>query len=228
MAIFARLVKSHLPDLSAAHGGAHDFGAIAGSGSALRSASPSAPDLTVDEVFDRGTWDRLIDDSPRPTLTQTFSYGVGKAAQGWHVRRVVFRLRGHAIAFAQILEARVAGLRVISRINRGPVMLVESPPVPMASAVYRTLREQWGRWYLGPLSLAPELPAGAEMADMLRGLGYRQRPNCQWTSARIPLSGGEHELWRAMSSGFRNRLRKAEYADLELHTPLTTDSPANG
>ena len=89
--------------------------------------SANSPAAEVDLISDLRTWNELVAQAPFPHLPQTFAYGAGKQATGWNVRRAVFRLDGRIVAFATVLEKRLAGLRLLSRVNRGPIFLDPSP-----------------------------------------------------------------------------------------------------
>lgn len=64
--------------------------------------------ITVQFVADKAEWDRLIASSPDPHLPQGFAYGEGKAAKGWSIR-------------------------LVHRINRGPLFLEAKPTASMLS-----------------------------------------------------------------------------------------------
>src|SRR5690606_15478136 len=86
-------------------------------------------DITVATVADPGRWGQLMTRAPFPHLPQSWAYGEGKRAQGWGVVRATFSHAGRVVAFATVLERRVLGLRVIARVNRGPLFL-EADPTP--------------------------------------------------------------------------------------------------
>jgi hypothetical protein len=171
----------------------------------------SAP-VEVDHVTDLGAWNDLVARAPFPHLPQTFAYGAGKAATGWAVRRAVFRRDGRAVAFATVLEKRLAGLRVLSRVNRGPVFLDPSPTPELQRLVYAALRRHWP----GPLLIAPALQAGDDANAILRAAGFVQRQRHGWLSGRIDLCPDESAIWASFASTFRNRVRAAEKAGAQL------------
>ena len=166
-------------------------------------------------VTDKAEWDRLVALAPTPHLPQDFAYGAGKAATGWPVTRVVFEASGRAIAFATVLHLRRFGVTLLNRINRGPVFLIE-PADDQVLAVYRAIRNRWGRIWNAPLSIAPALPTGEQSDALLRRAGYLLRHRQSWQSGRIDLTVGEDALWSRMASTFRNRTRNAEKAGAEL------------
>ena len=161
---------------------------------------------------DQAEWDSLIASCPDPHLPQGFAYGEGKAAKGWTVRRAVFSDGGRPVAFATVLELRRLGLRLVTRVNRGPLFLDAEPVHGIVVGVHRALRRRWR----GPLLIAPALPAGGSSDRQLREAGFRVRHRNSWRSGRIDLDREEAEIWAGLASTFRNRYRKAEAAGVAL------------
>ncbi|HTN59919.1 MAG TPA: GNAT family N-acetyltransferase [Devosia sp.] len=177
-----------------------------------------AAPVTLTEVTDAKHWDRLLALAPHPQLTQTYAYGAAKATQNWHVVRVCLSIGDKPIALCQVLEKRVLGIRVVSRINRGPTMLEPQPSDERVLAVYRAIRQRWGHWYSGPLSIAPTLPPGPESDALLRRAGYIRRPTKVhgWWSGRIDLAPSLDAIRAGFASTFRNRLKKSLASGLTL------------
>lgn len=169
---------------------------------------------TIDIAFitDAAEWNGLVARAPLAHLPQSFAYGEGKRAKGWTIKRASFRAGGRVVAFATVLERRVAGVRIVARVNRGPVFLEANPDAATVIAVYGALRRTWR----GPLLIAPALQVGDESSAQLRAAGFRQRQPHGWLSGRILLEGDEAEQWAALTSGFRNRARKAVKAGATL------------
>lgn len=179
-------------------------------------AEAGAP-LRVVGIAGAAEWDRLLDRAPLTQLVQGFAYGEAKAAKGLHVRRVVLMDGDAPVALCQVLERRVLGLRIVTRINRGPLLLDHAPSRDTVLAVYRTIRHHWGRWWGGPLTIAPGLLDTADNRELLREAGFRLRKPVGWWSARIDLTQPEHAIRAGLSSGFRNRIKAAERSGLTLH-----------
>ena len=169
--------------------------------------------VKVDFVADRAAWDDLLAVAATPHLPQSFAYGEGKQATGWVVRRAVFRMAGKVVAFATVLERHVLGMRVLARVNRGPVFLDAAPAAHVQRAVYAALRGHWR----GPLMIAPALNIGPDANRTLRSAGLVQRQSHGWLSGLIDLKRDEASIWDGFSSSFRNRVRAAEKGGAELH-----------
>lgn len=165
-----------------------------------------SPDVTVTLVTDVLAWAALLARAPFPHLPQSFSYGEGKRAKGWQVQRAIFQRGERIVAFATVLERRLLGLRLVARVNRGPIFLDAHPTADEAVAVYAALRRHWR----GPLLIAPALLWGDDSDAILRWAGFRRRHDRAWMSGRIDLRPTEEDLWAGLSSPFRNRVRQSE------------------
>lgn len=164
----------------------------------------------VEIVTDRAQWDRLIAAAAFPHLPQSYAYGEAKRAKGWTIRRVTFSVQGQVVAFCQLLERRVLGIRVITRINRGPLFLSPEPDTGIVRAVYAAIRHHWGRLHHGVFFMASALPVSDANYALLSDLGYWLRQRESWTSGRVDLSPDEAAIWASFASTFRNRVRNAE------------------
>lgn len=166
--------------------------------------------IDIRPVTDKGEWDALVASCPDPHLPQSFAYGEGKAATGWTVGRMLLLADGRPVALATVLELRRFGIRLMNRINRGPLFLTDAP-VELMTKVYAALRRRWR-----PLLIAPAMPAGVSSRKILRTAGYVLRHERSWRSGRIDLTKSEDELWAGFTSGFRNRARNAEKGGARL------------
>lgn len=179
--------------------------------------STATSEYKVREMTDRADWDVCFDAVPQPHLMQAWAYGDAKRnAAGWHVRRYVFERGSSPVAICQVLEKRVLGLRVASRVNRGPLFLEPDPSKAARENVYRLLRQKWRHLVSGPLLIAPALPPTEENAAILQDAGFRRRKVAPWCSALIDLQHDERRLHAGLSSTWRNRLRQSQKAGLEL------------
>src|SRR4051812_24999106 len=87
----------------------------------FRSASGARDGMTLRLVTDESQWTDLLTRAPAPHVTQSYAFGEGKRANGWRMARSAFVQRGKVIAICQIQERTVAGIRVASRVSRGPL-----------------------------------------------------------------------------------------------------------
>lgn len=180
--------------------------------SSSRAATAIHPTKLV-PVADAKSWGRLLAQSQLPHLPQSFAYGEGKVAKGWQVRRVMFEQGERPVAIATILERGVLGLRVLARLNRGPLLLDPTLSADAIIAVYTALHQRCR----GPLLIAPALPHGPLSSQILKAAGFRLRHDNGWHSGRIDLSGSEEQIWGGFSSGFRNRVRQGEKSGASVH-----------
>lgn len=179
---------------------------------APRRIATLADAISVVPILDQAGWDSLVAKSAEPHLPQSYAYGEGKRAKGWQVERVAFQRAGRTLAIATVLVRRLFGIRLLVRINRGPLLLESLSPSDL-TAVYAAIRRHWR----GPLLIAPALPHGPDSTAVLRNAGFRLRHDLGWLSGRIDLARPEDAIWAGFASGFRNRVRQADKVAPTLH-----------
>lgn len=167
----------------------------------------SADTIAVLPIADRASWDALVARAPVPHLPQGYAYGEGKRAKGWSVQRVAFQRSDRTLAIATVLVRRLFGIRVLTRINRGPLLL-QAASTRDITAIYTAIRRHWR----GPLLIAPALPHGPDSASILADAGFRLRHDKGWMSGRIDLDRAQDQIWSSFASSFRNRVRQGEKA----------------
>lgn len=173
-------------------------------------------------------WEALFSTLERPHLVQSWAFGeamqmaVGYRSRhrladvgGWQVSRFAFDCEGRPVAICQLLDKSLAGVRFLSRLNRGPLFLHEQPDAAIVRDVYVALRARW-RLPRGVLVLAPALPASDENYRLLSDLGFRDRGKGGWRAARLDLRLEEDELRANLAPTWRNRLKKSERSGLTL------------
>ena len=165
----------------------------------------SAGSLSFATISDASHWAQLLEQADRAHSVQAFGYGEAKATKGWYVNRQLLSFAGRPVAIVQALEKRVLGKRVVTRINRGPMFLVAEPPEHLVLAVYRGVRNHWGRLPFGVLLMAPALENTAENKAILKKAGFRPRKGNGWGSARLDLA----RPIDAVFDGLDHRWRKA-------------------
>jgi hypothetical protein len=157
-------------------------------------------------------WNDALGRVAHPHLPQSFAYGVGKAAKSWNVVRIRFEQDGELVAIAAVLELRRLGIRLVARVNRGPLFVSANPAPATIINVYAALR----RRFRGPFLIASALPHGELSAELLAKAGYYRRANHGWRSGRVDLSGSEADIWAGLASTFRNRTRRSERSGATL------------
>lgn len=181
----------------------------------VRVAAPAGT-IAVVHVPDQASWDALLARATEPHLPQSYAYGEGKRAKGWDVERAAFLRGGRVLAIATVLVRRLFGIRIIARINRGPLLLETVSPSEIIG-IYAAIRRHW----CGPLLIAPALLHGPESTALLTGAGFRLRHDRGWTSGRIDLDRTQDSIWAGFASTFRNRVRQAEKTTSAVR--VTTD-----
>ncbi len=172
--------------------------------------------VTLRVSTDEAEWRDLIAAAPVPHLPQDYSFAAGKQASGWPSQRIVLSRDGLPVAFAVVLQLRKLGIRLFNRINRGPVLLDPAPGEDDVLEIYRALRHGVGRFWNGPLLIAPALPRTDANVALLRRAGFIRRAELSWRSGRIDIAVPEAELWGRFTSTFRNRARTAGRAGATL------------
>lgn len=178
---------------------------------------------SVRPVKDCQEWDIYLNTVCKPHLMQSYAYGEAKrVAQNWHINRLVFEYGSAPVAICQILEKRVAGLKVASRINRGPLFIDEIPSYEVKENIYQLLRNQWKYLIGGILLIAPALESSDENNYLLHQLGFVERNKVGWCSSLIDLTLDESEILRNLSPTWRNQLKSALNNGLTLYTSTST------
>jgi hypothetical protein len=180
---------------------------------------------------DAAEWAALLARVKTPHMVQSWAYGEAKQAAGaqgtrrrvdaggWRTRRLVFETDGEPLAICQVLDKSIGGIRVASRVNRGP-LFVGDPGDDLVAGVYGELRRR--RRPRSVLSIAPALTADSGNHRLLAGLGFRPRDKRGWLSSRVMLPGDEERLRASFAPTWRNRLKAAERSGLEVEV---TQSP---
>jgi hypothetical protein len=165
--------------------------------------------LAFESIDDPTRWAQLLELADRAHSVQAFSYGEAKASQRWHVSRQLLSFAGRPIAVVQALEKHVLGIRVVTRINRGPMFLMADPPEYLVLAVYRAVRNRWGRLPFGVLLIAPALEDKPTNLTILARVGFRPRQGNGWGSSRLDLDQPIDDLFESFERNWRKAIRAA-------------------
>lgn len=176
-------------------------------------------------VPDEQQWEECFNAIEQPHLMQSHPYGEAKKlAQHWHVDRYLFDRSGTPVAICQVLEKRLAGLRIAARINRGPLFLDGSPSQEAKENVLRLVRDQWRMFRGGPLLIAPALEMSDENKSILARLGFKDRKKYCHCSSLIDLRPDEGEMRKRLASNWRNHLKLSEKSGLRLRSSNSPES----
>lgn len=163
-----------------------------------------------------GDWQRLWQRLPRSTLPQSFAYGQAMLlTERARPRLGLIEADEEPIGMVQALESRLLGLIPVTRIERGPLFLAETPAPAVVEASYRALRQAYPAGVLRWTTLIPELPATAESAAMLARTGFR-RIGPGYRTLWLSLDPTEAALRRGLEANWRNHLNRAERAGLTV------------
>lgn len=194
----------------------------------LRQCSPqrgvSAPESSLLLIWDRATreqWKAWMRQAGRSNLLQSWAYGEAKSQlDGWIVKRGVFHRDGEPVAFVQVLQKRIFGTFLVSRINRGPLVLAPLSDQER-NKIWRELM-QLGRLGSGRLlSVAPEMNLSGQSLVMMASMNFRQFSPRAFESAWIDLGENASALRQGLDGKWRNMLNSSERAELRLE--ISTD-----
>ncbi len=176
------------------------------------------------EPIDEGQrWEQLLRQVALPHSVQAFGYGEAKSSKGWHVSRQLILIEGQPVAMVQALEKRVLGIRVATRINRGPMFLTADIPDELAITVYKAVRRRWGRILGGLLLLAPGLPDTDASRQVLAAAGFRLRKANGWASSRLDLTLPAPALFDTFEHNWRKSIRAAAKAGVTVRVADSED-----
>jgi len=180
--------------------------------------------ISFETIADAGQWNALLARVDRAHSVQGFGYGAAKAVNGWQVSRQLLSIGGRPVALVQALEKRVFGIRVLTRINRGPMLLVPNAPRELVIAVYRAIRRRWGLGGLGLLLVAPALEDTPENLAILHKAGFVRRRGGGWGSARLDLTQPVEQVFDSFEHRWRKAIRAADKAGV---TVRVSEDPAD-
>ncbi len=180
-----------------------------------RKISDAEPRLRIDSgKASSSEWQEWIAQAGHSNLLQSWAYGQAKAdVSGWQCTRLVFHLDQNPVALVQVLQKRVLGALLISRINRGPLFLGFSNKI-IEQGVWAELGRLGSVWRGRMLTAAPELELTGLHLVMMESLGFRQFSAHAWESAWIDLKVELAILRQKLDGKWRNALKSAETAGL--------------
>jgi dTDP-4-amino-4,6-dideoxygalactose transaminase len=165
----------------------------------------------------KAEWDSLIISIGKSNLLQSWSYGESKSkVEGWIVNRVIWYQDDKIVAFAQVLEKRIAKLFRVYRVNRGP-LFISSDAYIKKTVIHQLLA--FGNIFSGKiLSVSLELEKNPEDFACLSQTnlivpdpkGY----SSIWMDLRLPLD----IIRKSLNGKWRNMLVFAEKQELQVES----------
>ena len=161
-------------------------------------------------------WTRLSKQAMQSNLLQSWDYGEAKSSEsGWRVARCVFYRFDEPIAFLQLLQKRVAGFILVSRLNRGPVFLRTSVYFD-EFLIWKKLASLGNLWGCKLLSASPELRLSGQNLHYMARLGFKQFLPRAWESIWLDLTPDLKVLRQRLDAKWRNALTSSEKSGLTL------------
>jgi lipid II:glycine glycyltransferase (peptidoglycan interpeptide bridge formation enzyme) len=150
-------------------------------------------------------------------LLQSWNYGEAKKEmEGWKLKRGIFFRKGEPVAMVQMLQKRIGLLMLVSRINRGPLFLVNDFTVTEKMEVINYLSPFGNIGRLRVLFFAPELRLSGASLSNLYYAGFRKFSARFWESVWVNLNTDLETLRKKMDSKWRNMLNYSEKAGLTV------------
>ncbi|MDB4877490.1 MAG: putative glycosyltransferase [Gemmatimonadetes bacterium] len=164
----------------------------------------------------RSQWHAWLMQTEPSTVLQTWAYGEAKAEHsGWKVKRGVFYHGNEPVAFAQVLERRVAAFARVVRINGGPLFVRTAPP-SQQHAVWQELARLGNLGRGRVLSVAPGLRLSGSSLAVMAEMNFRRFSRDSWESASVDLGLDLDVLRRKLNGKWRNMLTVAERSGLTI------------
>jgi hypothetical protein len=162
-------------------------------------------------------WHSLLVNNGTSNLMQSWSYGNAKEkVENWKVNRVVYYSGETIVAFAQVLEKKIAKLITVYRVNRGPLFLTDD--FTIQKAVIKELLSIGNFTKRKILSVSFELTKTKENAVLL----LKEKliiPNLRgYSSFWIDLIPSVEYLRAKLNGKWRNMLVYSEKQDLEIES----------
>ncbi len=163
--------------------------------------------IRVSDTLDDPAWDDFLERAPGCAYTQTTSWGLAKANDGWQPVRVVATRNGQIVAGIQLLvrSTRIGGVGLALK---GPV-LAESRRELLEPVLHELVVAAQERG-VGYFAIQP--PRGADwMCEWLPELGFSHSTiDLDHAAVVMDLSPSHEELLARMDAGRRRNIRTAE------------------
>jgi hypothetical protein len=165
-----------------------------------------------------GQWEALLARCKRPTLLQTWQYGVAMAkVEGWKADFGIIHFEGKPVGLVQVQTRKWTPFLTACRIYRGPLWIYDEIPGEMLKLVLRMIRQRYKLRRGHPLMFHPELPDDPATRQRMSATGFR-RWSDGYESVWLDLTPGPDALHAGLHGKWRNQLRQAERHSLVLET----------
>lgn len=154
-------------------------------------------------------WDEFVANAENGNPLQSWAWGEFKRRHGWQPVRLALVWDGRIEAAAQVLLRSLVGVSV-AYVPRGPVVPAGRPDLYelLLDSIHRLARSRHSIF----LKIEPNEPRSAELAALLRGLGFVRSPHTVQPRATLmlDLDGGPEAVLARLHSKTRYRIRLAE------------------
>lgn len=176
-------------------------------------------------VTDLQEWESYFASVPMPHLEQTVAYGeVKRKERKLRIERYAFEIAGSPVAICQVMKKYLGGVRIASRIERGPLFLERAPSYEVKKNVLHAIRSRWKIFNGGPLEFQPALDVSEENKSILTDLGFRDLRTQTYWSTVVDLQPETDEMRRRLDPKWRNQLKRAEGSGLTFRSDNTLES----
>lgn len=166
--------------------------------------------MTLDE------WNGRFETIARSNLLQSYDYARAMCPRkGMKARWGLIHIDGVEAGIVQILEAGIFGNVLHAVIlDRGPLWFDGFGSAAHIAAFFAAFDREFPRRFGRKRRVIPEIPDTAENRQVIIGFKRLSRPGYQ--TSWIDLRQDKDALWNAMESSWRNKVRKAERAGMEI------------
>lgn len=179
-------------------------------------------DIGLGEGEDDPLWDEFVNRVPGGHHVQTSLWGQVKRLVGWRGVRVVVRRGNEVVGGCQLLLRRV-GPVAVGYVPRGPLALDEEA----LDAALDGLDQTAGRYRVAYLKVQPP-PGRLTVPSPLPSRGFVPSALAGGPTATVllDLRRDRDEMWRALRSGVRSNIGKAERKGVRVRPGDASDLPA--
>ena len=155
-------------------------------------------------------WDALLARCKRPTLLQSWQYGLALAkTEGWKADFGIIRFENKPVGLVQVQTRRWLPFLTTCRIYRGPLWIYDEIPGEMLKLVLRMIRDRYHLLRGRPLVFHPEMIDGEAARERLAETGFHRKEE-GYESVWLDLAPEPDALRAGLDRKWRNKLHQAE------------------